>query len=130
MQAGFAPSVERSTRPPGTGTPSMTMLLLRGVLWLYLVAPAAAEPALEIEILGPGTSKADPVYGTTVQLRFKCSSGGGRGSAAAGGPAATGCGSFVRVDRTDGVSDTAPFVRIADEAFSFTWAPVSTSPAA
>ena len=96
------------------------MLLLHGALvWQCLVAAAAAELALEIEILGPGASKADPVYGTTVQLRFKCSSG-------TGGPAAAGCGPFVRVDRTDGVSDTAPFVRVADEAFSFTWAPVST----
>ena len=99
------------------------MLLLRGAaLGLCLVATAASAPALlEIEILGPGASKADPVYGTTVQLGFKCSGAG------AGGLAAAGCGSFVRVDRTDGVSDTAPFVRIADEAFSFTWAPVSFS---
>ena len=63
------------------------MLLLHGALvWQCLVAAAAAELALEIEILGPGASKADPVYGTTVQLRFKCSSGTG------GGPAAAGCG--------------------------------------
>jgi hypothetical protein len=110
------------------------MLLLRGAaLGLCLVATAASAPALlEIEILGPGASKADPVYGTTVQLGFKCSGGGGSVAALslpAGGLAAAGCGSFVRVDRTDGVSDTAPFVRIADEAFSFTWAPVSFSPA-
>lgn len=91
------------------------MTLLRGPLLLCLAAAAvaaAAAPTLEIEVLGPGTSAADPVYGTTVQLRFTCSS-----------TDAAACGPFVRVDRSDGVSDTAPFVRIADEAFSFTWAP-------
>ena len=33
------------------------------------------------------------------------------------------CPPWVRVDRTDGVADTTPFVRVTDEQYTFTWAP-------
>ena len=57
-------------------------------------------PAPTLSILGPGSTPSSPARGTTVQLRVRC---GGR------------CPPWVRIDRTDGVSDTTPFVRPVDE---------------
>jgi hypothetical protein len=64
--------------------------------------PHAAGPEtqalISLSIVGPGTSDADPALGATVQLKVECGD--------------TACPLWVRVDRTDGISDTTPFVRL------------------
>ena len=78
---------------------------------LLVAVHAAADSPLTLSLVGPGSSASDPALGTTVQLQVTC----------AGGAAA--CPPWIRIDRTDGISDTTPLVRVVDEAYTFSWAP-------
>eukprot|EP01046_Picozoa_sp_COSAG06_P006138 COSAG06_NODE_285_length_18323_cov_93.673672_19_plen_498_part_00 len=89
--------------------------MLRLALSLSLAACCTATSAstLSLAVVGPGGSATSPTRGTTVQLQLQCLGGTSPGP----------CPPWVRVDRTDGVSDTTPFVRPVDEGYTFTWAP-------
>ena len=62
----------------------------------------ALSPPPKLHIIGAGNSSASPTYGSSVDLFFECSQGL--------------CPPWIRIDRTDGVADTSPFVRVIDEA--------------
>lgn len=104
------------------------------VAWLLVTVAKGSTavpnpPSLSLSIFGPGSAATDPTLGTVVQLKVTCSSttpataNGEQAASEAASEAAAGCPPWVRIDRTDGVSDTTPFVRPIDEGSTFTWAP-------
>eukprot|EP01045_Picozoa_sp_COSAG04_P012702 COSAG04_NODE_865_length_9768_cov_3.722130_2_plen_573_part_00 len=77
----------------------------RGILGSQQPSP----PALALKVVGPGESKENPAFGMHVTLAVSCGEDA--------------CPPWVRIDRTDGVSDASPYVSVADEANMFGWAP-------
>ena len=63
---------------------------------------AVAAPLISLTILGPGNTSSNPSLGAKIRLAVECTGGDGA------------CPSWVRIDRTDGVADTAPFVRVVE----------------
>lgn len=96
---------------------SLPAALARAAIFLGVVAPAtraatnagpntavapAPAPLISLTILGPGNTSSNPSFGAKIRLAVECTGGDGA------------CPSWVRIDRTDGVADTAPFVRVVE----------------
>ena len=73
------------------------------------IAAADPPPPPQLRIVGAGNSSSSPAYGSAVDLAIDCP-----GHA---------CPPWIRIDRTDGVTDASPFVRVIDEAVTFLNAP-------
>lgn len=110
-------------RRPGRLNQQMAMLAVGMLLLLAPFAtPAAAAAAgtrrhadanatVKLVVVGAGAARDDPALGTYVTMRVDCA------------PSPADCPPWVRVDRADGVADTAPLVRVVDTAVSFANAP-------
>ena len=85
---------------------AITAALARAAILLGAVAATttadAGAPLISLTILGPGNTSSNPSLGAEVRLAVACSGGDGA------------CPPWVRIDRTDGVADTAPFVRVVE----------------
>eukprot|EP00051_Salpingoeca_urceolata_P023180 m.390017 g.390017 ORF g.390017 m.390017 type:complete len:912 (-) comp20074_c5_seq2:72-2807(-) len=102
------------------------MLAVLGTLATVLVAAtpsAQAGPTTQLVLaVSPGASPQDPAYGTEVAVSVQCTTTT-TATDAASNTALADCPPWVRVDRTDGVRDTTPFMRVVDQAVSFSSAP-------
>lgn len=81
---------------------------------------APNDLTVNLSIIGAGATASNPTLGTYVTLNITASCGP---SDAGIVPPSCPLPQWVRIDRADGVADTSPFVRIADEAASFANAP-------